>query len=65
MPLPAPLAAGVRGPFENRVVVDAANSFPCRRCLRDAEVGEEVAAVAYLHVHNAAPGCFAVRIDRG
>jgi hypothetical protein len=22
-------------------------------------------AVAYLHVHNAGPGCFAVRIDRG
>ena len=22
-------------------------------------------AVAYLHVHNAKPGCFAARVDRG
>ena len=124
------------------VVVDEACSYPCRRCLRDAEPGEEVVplsydpfdddaatayrqpgpifvhekpcthepsdelpdqltrrllsvrsfapdhamsggvviqgvdlretverlladeSVAYLHVHNAGPGCFATRIDR-
>jgi hypothetical protein len=124
------------------VVADAPRAYPCRRCLRDAEVGEELAlfpydpfladspyrqagpifvhardctpdpddlraapvqlltrqlslrgfdaqhlqvatavidgadveqaarrmlakpGVEYLHVHNAAPGCFAVRIER-
>jgi hypothetical protein len=36
-----------------------------------AELGEAAAAlledadVAYLHVHNAGPGCFAARLDRG
>jgi len=142
-PLPAqlpelhPLPRGARS-----IVVDEANAYPCRRCLRDAEPGERVAllsydpfhadadtayrqpgpifvhaeacvyepsdslpeqltsrtlsvrsfdgehlmlggvvipgseldetaeqlldddVVAYLHVHNAGPGCFAVRIDR-
>ncbi len=133
---PLPLGATV-------VVVDEALSYPCRRCLRDAEPGEQVVllsydpfddddaatayrqpgpifvheesctyepsdelpgqltrrllsvrsfapdhamsggvvvqgvdlretverllddeSVAYLHVHNAGPGCFATRIDR-
>jgi hypothetical protein len=142
-PLPArlpslePLPRGAK-----TVVVDEAHSYPCRRCLRDAEPGEQVVllsydpfddatssayrqpgpifvhaepcayepsdtlpdqltrrllsvrsfaadhamqrgvviqgvelretverlladeSVAYLHVHNAGPGCFATRIDR-
>jgi hypothetical protein len=143
-PLPAPLpdldalpAAAVR-----RVVADAPDAYPCRRCLRDAEAGDELVlfpydpflgdspyrqagpiflhardcgpdaddlvrapvqllrrqlslrgfdaghqqlatavveggeveaaaeamlaapGVAYVHVHNAAPGCFAVRVER-
>lgn len=143
-PLPAPLPDLDRLPpaTSRRVVADAPHSYPCRRCLRDAEPGEalvllsydpflgdspyrqagpilvhaddcapypedltrapeqlsrrqlsvrgfdaehaqvatavvdgaELDAVAerlladpdlaYLHVHNAAPGCFAVRVDR-
>lgn len=144
-PLPAPLpdldqlpTAAVR-----RVVADAPNAYPCRRCLRDAAAGEELvlfpydpflgespyrqqgpifvhvddcesdaadlasapeqllrrqlslrgfdvdhqqvatavvegaeveaalrriferAQVEYVHVHNAGPGCFAVRVERG
>jgi hypothetical protein len=140
-PLPAPLPASPEGKVR-RVVVDEAHSYPCRRCLRDAEPGERVLLlsydpfpdgaespyrqpgpifvhervcahepngalpdqltrrllsvrsfdaghlmlggavvdgsqleataerllddhdVSYLHVHNAGPGCFAVRIDR-
>jgi Protein of unknown function (DUF1203) len=142
-PLPAPLpdldrlpAAAVR-----RVVADAAHAYPCRRCLRDAEVGDDLVlfpydpfladspyrqagpifihvqdcapaadlgrppeqllrrqlslrgfdtdhqqvatividgseveaaaetmlarpVVEYVHIHNAAPGCFAVRVER-
>ena len=142
-PLPArvpPLEPLPRG--AKTVVVDEAHSYPCRRCLRDAEPGERVVllsydpfdedassayrqpgpifvhaepcahvpsdelpdqltrrllsvrsfaadhamhggvviqgaelretverllddmSVAYLHVHNAGPGCFATRIDR-
>lgn len=139
-PLPAPLPP--LQPGSTTIVVDEANAYPCRRCLRDAEPGERVVllsydpfdapadspyrqpgpifvhahpcsreasgrlpdqltrrmlsvrafddrhvmlggvvvqgeelertverlledgAVAYLHVHNAGPGCFATRIDR-
>src|SRR3954451_1862361 len=133
--LPAPLTddpAGVR------VTADAPGSYPCRRCLRDAEPGDQLLLLSYdpflgagpyagpgpiyvhercepfagdglpeqltrrllsvrayderhmmvdadvvdgkdlgdaaqrllreasyLHVHNARPGCFAARIDRG
>jgi|tagenome__1003787_1003787.scaffolds.fasta_scaffold20958787_2 hypothetical protein len=137
IPLPAPLehdAGAVR------VVADKPNAYPCRRCLRDAEIGESLlllgydpfvgaspysgrgpiyvhehacapfdgdnvpdqltrrllsvrayderhmlvdadvvqgtelaeaaermlaADASYVHVHNARPGCFAARIDRG
>jgi hypothetical protein len=48
-PLPAPLpdllalpAAVVR-----RVVADAPQAYPCRRCLRDAQVGEELVLFPY------------------
>ncbi len=136
IPLPAPLEDD---PGAVHVVADEPNSYPCRRCLRDAEAGDrmillgydpflgaspyagpgpiyvherdctpfdgegipgqltrrllsvrayderhmlvdadvtdgaqlaDVAArlldgdAAYLHVHNARPGCFAARIDR-
>jgi uncharacterized protein DUF1203 len=137
IPLPAPLTDDERAV---RVTANAPNSFPCRRCLEDAQQGEtlvltgydpftgpspysgpgpiyvherdcspfdgdgipdqlrrrllsvraydrahmlvaadvadgadltDVAArllgtpgTAYLHVHNARPGCFAARIDR-
>ena len=143
-PLPAPLPSSSSLPADARtIVVDEPDSYPCRRCLRDAEPGETVvlvsydpfvdgaetpyrqpgpifvhadmcdyepsaelpeqltrrllsvrsfgadhlmlggvvvqgtelartaagllddAAVSYLHVHNAGPGCFAARIDRG
>ena len=142
-PLPAPVPGLDELPADavRRVTVDVPNSYPCRRCLRDAEPGERVVLlsynpflgispysqpgpiylheapchpgeidavpdqltrrvlsvraftadhqmtdaviapgkelddvalalferpdVAYLHVHNAGPGCFAVRIDRG
>jgi hypothetical protein len=143
-PLPAPLPDLDALPADrtSRVVADAPNAYPCRRCLRDAEPGEELVllsydpflgtsayrqpgpvfvharecaadpqdlvrapeqlrrrqlslrgfdaahrqiasaviagadvepasrqlfgdpAVAYLHVHNAGPGCFAVRVER-
>ena len=143
-PLPAPLPSLHPIPTGARaIVVDEPSSYPCRRCLRDAEPGERVLllsydpfeeavespyrqpgpifvhvdpcayevngelqdqltrrllsirsfaadhtmlggvvvqgselegtagrlldddTVAYLHVHNAGPGCFAARIDRG
>jgi len=135
IPLPAPLTDD---PGAVRVVADEPNSYPCRRCLQDAEPGEALLLLgydpflgsspyagrgpiyvherdcapfegdgvpsqltrrllsvrayderhmlvdaeviegsvlddaaqrllddaAYLHVHNARPGCFAARIDR-
>ena len=139
-PLPAPLPSSTLG--ARTLVVDEANAYPCRRCLRDARPGETVVLlsydpfdsdaetpyrqpgpifvhaepcafepsealpgqltgrllsvrafdgghlmlegvvvdgtelreiaqrllgdddIAYLHVHNAAPGCFAARIER-
>ncbi|MFL6099036.1 MAG: DUF1203 domain-containing protein [Actinomycetales bacterium] len=143
-PLPAPLPDIDQLPrsLVRRVVADAPHAYPCRRCLRDAEVGDDLVlfpydpflgdspyrqpgpifvherectpdpadlasapeqlrrrqlslrgfdlshqlvatvvvegvetdaavaallddpAVDYVHVHNAAPGCFAVRVER-
>lgn len=143
-PIPAPLPDLDALPADvvRRVVADAPHAYPCRRCLRDAEVGEELvlfpydpflgsspyrqagpifvhtrecaadpqdlraapeqllirqlslrgfdrqhlqihtavvdgseiqsaardmlaqAGVEYVHVHNAGPGCFAVRVER-
>jgi hypothetical protein len=143
-PLPAPLpdVDELAPALVRRVVADAPHAYPCRRCLRDAEVGDELVlfpydpflgdspyrqagpifvharectpdpadlanapeqlrrrqlslrgfdlrhqqvatavvegaetdaavtallddpAVEYVHVHNAAPGCFAVRVER-
>ncbi|MGO8876240.1 MAG: DUF1203 domain-containing protein [Acidimicrobiales bacterium] len=42
-PMPAPLLAA-RGVA---VEVDAADSYPCRRCLRDGRVGETMTLVSY------------------
>lgn len=143
-PLPAPLPDidQIAPALVRRVVADPPHAYPCRRCLRDAEVGDELVlfpydpflgdspyrqagpifvhahdcapdpadlrsapeqlrrrqlslrgfdathqqvatdvvegvetdaavaallddpAVEYVHVHNAAPGCFAVRVER-
>src|SRR4051794_12666848 len=43
-PLPAPLTDD---PGAIRVLVDEPNSFPCRRCLRDAEPGETMLLLSY------------------
>jgi hypothetical protein len=37
------------------VVADAPHSFPCRRCLRDAEPGEELLLVGYDPFEVASP----------
>jgi hypothetical protein len=44
IPLPAPLADD---PAAVRVIADAPNSYPCRRCLRDAEPGEALLLLSY------------------
>jgi hypothetical protein len=44
IPLPAPLTDD---PGAVRVTVDEAHAYPCRRCLRDAEVGEVVVLCSY------------------
>jgi len=41
-PLPSPPRHGTR-----TIVVDEANAYPCRRCLRDAEPGESVLLLSY------------------
>ncbi|KAA8649442.1 hypothetical protein EYZ11_008125 [Aspergillus tanneri] len=44
-PLPAPLAVDPAKTVTK--TVDAANGFPCRRCLRDGKIGEEILLVSY------------------
>jgi hypothetical protein len=44
IPLPAPLSDD---PGAVRVIADEPNSFPCRRCLRDAEAGEPMILLGY------------------
>jgi NAD(P)-dependent dehydrogenase (short-subunit alcohol dehydrogenase family) len=44
IPLPAPLPDD---PDAVRVVADEPHSYPCRRCLRDAEVGDTLLLLAY------------------
>jgi hypothetical protein len=44
IPLPAPLPDD---PEAVRVVADEPHSYPCRRCLRDAEVGDTMLLFAY------------------
>jgi len=49
VPLPAPLpdVASLPADAVRRVVADQPFSFPCRRCLRDAEPGEALLLLAY------------------
>jgi hypothetical protein len=47
-PLPAPLPARDANTSTSRVVVvDEPQSYPCRRCLRDAEPGEKMLLLSY------------------
>jgi hypothetical protein len=49
VPLPAPIPDIETLPTGavRRVIADASPGFPCRRCLRDAEPGEELLLLAY------------------
>ena len=51
-PLPAPLTDD---PGAIRVLVDKPNSFPCRRCLHDAEPGETMLLLSYDPFVGASP----------
>jgi hypothetical protein len=51
-PLPAPLTDD---PGAVRVLVDEPNSFPCRRCLKDGEVGETMILRSYDPFVGASP----------
>lgn len=42
-----------------RVVADKAPGYPCRASLRDADP-----AIAYAHLHDATPGCYAAAVTR-
>ena len=47
-PLPAPLPSSPSLPADARtIVVDEPDSYPCRRCLRDAAPGETVVLLSY------------------
>lgn len=51
-------AYDAEGMMTNADVVDGAELEPCiSRCFGDA-------SVAYLHLHNARPGCYSCRVDR-
>jgi len=52
IPLPAPLT---EDPGAVRVVADAPNAYPCRRCLRDAEPGEPLLLLGYDPFLGASP----------
>ena len=52
IPLPAPLADD---PSAVRVVADAPHAYPCRRCLRDAELGESLLLLGYDPFLGASP----------
>ena len=51
-PLPAPLTDD---PGAVRVRVDKPNAYPCRRCLRDGEVGETMQLLSYDPFLGASP----------
>ena len=57
VPLPAPLPdiASLPDGAVRRVVADQPLSFPCRRCLRDAEPGEPLLLLAYDPFLGASP----------
>lgn len=47
LPLPAPVAAELRAGATTVVVADESPGYPCRACLRDAAVGEELVLVSH------------------
>jgi Protein of unknown function (DUF1203) len=51
-PLPAPLTDD---PGASRVRVDKPNAYPCRRCLKDGEVGETMMLLSYDPFVGASP----------
>jgi Protein of unknown function (DUF1203) len=51
-PLPAPLTDD---PGAIRVRVDKPNAYPCRRCLKDGEVGETMVLLSYDPFVGASP----------
>lgn len=58
VPLPADHAAGLRdaaSPADLRVA-DESPGYPCRRCLRDASIGDELILVAYDQFGRHGPG---------
>jgi hypothetical protein len=52
IPLPAPLT---EDPGAVRIVADKPSSFPCRRCLHDAEPGEAMLLLSYEPFLGASP----------
>jgi hypothetical protein len=46
-PMPAPGAPDSPSSSRATVAVDAANSYPCRRCLRDGKPGETMTLMSY------------------
>jgi hypothetical protein len=52
IPLPAPLT---EDPGAVRVLADKPSSFPCRRCLHDAEPGEAMLLLSYEPFLGASP----------
>jgi Protein of unknown function (DUF1203) len=47
VPLPTPLPAGLGAPNTVTRTVDDPNSYPCRRCLMDGKLGEELVLLSY------------------
>jgi Protein of unknown function (DUF1203) len=57
-----------------RIADDHASGYPCRVSLTTSRPGDELEraiarlladpTASYLHVHFAAPGCYAARVDR-
>jgi hypothetical protein len=47
VPIDATVAAALRETGGIRYVADSKPGYPCRQCLRDAELGEEVLLVSY------------------
>ncbi len=46
-PLPPATAARLREGAVHRLVADTSPGYPCRQCLRDAEVGDELVLVSH------------------
>ena len=47
-PLPAPLDSGINdASLTKTVIVDKENSYPCRKCLKDGKIGEQMLLLSY------------------